>query len=474
MEQGAKDDYESNEIALLIERYQKMQHEERVEFFDVAEFEYIIDHYTDRGHHSQAVKAVESGVMQHPQAISLKVRQARILLTQGKVEEAKEMLEMVAGIESSNPEILLMLGTCYNFLGDSPKATYYFEEAERFSYEEKDEVLYSIGVAFIQNSEYSRAIPFFEKAHQENPENENVIYDLAFSYDKVGESYKCIQFYNKYLDLDPFSEFVWYNLGIAYNRVNDFDRAVEAYDFALALDDNYASALFNKANSLANAEKLDEAIATYEEYLKIDGDSDETYCYIAECYFHQRKFKESFDYYKKALQLNAYNADAWYGASVVLLVEDKVPESLVFLKKAIKLEEDNADFWLTFGKVNSTLNYYEEAEQAFQKALELDVDNSDNWLSFADFYYEYEQLGMSIDTLMKAKKQGVVSATLNYRLTAYLLENGDEHLAMHYLEQALSEDFSQYHDLFDFCPKALESDHVNRLIDKYKTINHYH
>ncbi|GET29529.1 tetratricopeptide repeat protein [Prolixibacter sp. SD074] len=474
MEQGAKDDYESNEIALVIERYQKMQHEERVEFFDVAEFEYIIDHYTDRGHHYQAVKAVERGVMQHPQAISLKVRQARILLTQGNVDEAKEMLEMVAGIESSDPEILLMLGTCYNFLGDSPKATYYFEEAERFSYEEKDEVLYSIGVAFIQNSEYSRAIPFLEKAHQENLENENVIYDLAFSYDKVGESYKCIQFYNKYLDLDPFSEFVWYNLGIAYNRVNDFDRAVEAYDFALALDDNYASALFNKANSLANAEKLGEAIATYGEYLKIDGDSDETYCYIAECYFHQRKFKKSFDYYKKALQLNGYNADAWYGASVVLLVEDKVPESLAFLKKAIKLEDDNADFWLTFGKVNSTLNYYEEAEQAFQKALELDADNSDNWLSFADFYYEYEQLGMSIDILMKAKKQGVVSATLNYRLTAYLLENGDEYLAMHYLEQALSEDFSQYHDLFDFCPKALESGPVNRLIDKYKMINHYH
>ena len=474
MEQGAKDDYESNEIALLIERYQKMQHEERVEFFDVAEFEYIIDHYADRGHHSHAVKAVEAGLMQHPQALSLKVRQARILLTQGKVEDAKEMLEMVAGIESSNPEILLMLGTCYNFLGEGHKATFYFEEAEKTAYEEKDEVLYSIGVALIQNSEYSRAIPFFERAHEENPENENVIYDLAFSYDKVGESYKCIQFYNKYLDLDPFSEFVWYNLGIAYNRVNDFDRAVEAYDFALALDDNYASALFNKANSLANADRLDEAIANYEEYLKIDGDSDETYCYIAECYFHQRKFKESFEHYKKALQLNTYNADAWYGASVVLLVEDKIPESLVFLKKALKLEDDNPDFWLTFGKVNSTLNYYEEAEEAFQKALELDENNPDNWLSFADFYYEYEQLAMAIDTLLKAKQKSNGSATLNYRLTAYLLENGDERLAMHYLEEALSEDFSQYHDLFDFCPKALESEPVNQLIDKYKTINHYH
>ena len=66
---------------------------------------------------------------------------------------------------------------------------------------------------------------------------------------------------------------------------------------------------------------------------------------------------------------------------------------------------------------------------------------------------------MAIDTLLKAKQKSNGSATLNYRLTAYLLENGDERLAMHYLEEALSEDFSQYHDLFDFCPKALESEH---------------
>jgi len=467
MWEGARENSESKEFAGVVKRYKKMLSDEQMGFFDVADFEYIVDHYVDKNQLTNALQACEIAVSQHPHSIVVKIKKAQVLLGQLKTEKALELLKMLAEIESTNPEVLLMLGNCYSLQGLENKAYDFYQRAEKYSFDDRDELLYNIGVGYVQNGDYPRAVIFLEKAYHENPKNDSVVYDLAFSYDKLGNDEKSVLYYNEYLDLDPFSESAWYNLGIIYTRREEYDKAIEAYDFALAIDENYSSALFNKANTLSTSEKYKEALTCYLDYLRFDKNSSDAHVYIAECYFQLEEYTKSYDYYKQAIQLDSKNADGWYGAGIVLMVEENITESLVFLKKAIKLDDTCADFWNAFGKVNAALDQYEEALIAFSKSVEIEVTNADFWIGFADFYYHYNQIDLAIQTLLQAEKSVDENAPLLYKLSGYLTENGNSQLAKIYLEKALILNFSMHPDLFLDFPGLQSKRWITKMIGRF-------
>ena len=471
MWEGARENSESKEFAGVVKRYKKMLSDEQMGFFDVSDFEYIADHYIDKNQLTNALQVCEIAVSQHPHSMVVKIKKAQVLLGQLKTEKALDLLKMLAEVESTNPEVLLMLGNCYSLQGNEVKAYNYFRKADKYSYDDRDEMLYNIGVGYVQNTDYVRAVFFLEKAYRENPKNESVLYDLAFSYDKLGNDDKSILYYNEYLDIDPFAESAWYNLGIIYTRREEYDKAIEAYDFALAIDENYSSALFNKANTLSTSEKYIEALSCYLEYLRFDKNSSDAHVYIAECYFQLEEYSKSYHYYKQAIKLDPKNADGWYGAGIVLMVEENLAESLVFFKKAIKLDDSCADFWNAFGKVNAALDHYEEAQIAFKKSVDIEDTNADFWIAFADFYYNYNLIDLAIQTMFEAEKSIPENAPMLYKLSGYLTENGDLQLAKIYLEKALTLNYSIHTDFFLDFPGLKSSRWIKKMIGQFAMNN---
>lgn len=471
MWEGARENSESKEFSGIVKRYKKMLSDEQMGFFDVSDFEYIVDHYIDKNQLTNALQACDIAVSQHPYSLIVKIKKAQVLLGQLKVEKALDLLNMLANIENTNPEVLLMLGNCYNIQGDQNKAYDFYRKAEKFSYDERDELLYNIGAGYIQSGDYRRAIHFLEKAYIENHSNDSVLYDLAFCYDKEGDDDKSILFYNKYLDFDPFAESAWYNLGIIYTRREEYELAIEAYDFALAIDENYASALFNKANTLSTAERYNEALTCYLEYLRFDKSSSDAHVYIAECYFQLEDYSKSYHYYKQAIHFDAKNADGWYGAGIVLMIEESLSESLVFLKKAIKLDDSCSDYWNAFGKVNAALKHHDEAYKAFKKSVEIESTNAEFWIAFADYYYHYNKIDLAVKTLLTAEKSVEENALLLYKLSGYLVESKDEPLAKIYMEKALTLDFLMHIDFFVDFPKLESKKWIKTMIGQISMNN---
>ena len=468
MWEGARENSESKEFAGILKRYKKMLSDEQMGFFDVSDFEHIVDHYIDKSQLTNALQACEIAISQHPYSLMVKIKKAQVLIGQLKTDKALQLLQMLGEIENTNPEVLLMLGNCYSLQGEENKAYDYYRKAERFSFEDRDDLLYNIGAGYVQIADYRRATYFLEKAYQENPKNDSVLYDLAFCYDKLGDDGKSIQFYNEYLDIDPFAESAWYNLGIIFTRLEEYDKAIEAYDFALAIDENYASALFNKANTLSTIERYDEALIYYFDYLRFDKNSSDARVYIAECYFQLEEYTKSYNYYKQAIQLDPNNADGWYGAGIVLMIEENLSESLVFLKKALKLDDSCADFWNAFGKVNAALDNYEDALIAFRKSVEIEDTNSDFWIAFADFFYHYDQLDLSIQTLFQAEKTIFDNGLMLYKLSGYLAENGNLHLAKTYLRKALTLNYPMHTEMFLDFPGLQSKRWILKMIDEFQ------
>jgi len=67
-------------------------------FFDVVEFESIIDYYIESNNSPKAFEAATLAIQQHPNSVSIQVRKARVLLDKGRAVEALREFEIVGDV----------------------------------------------------------------------------------------------------------------------------------------------------------------------------------------------------------------------------------------------------------------------------------------------------------------------------------------------------------------------------------------
>ncbi|MCE1198323.1 MAG: tetratricopeptide repeat protein [Marinilabiliales bacterium] len=469
MWEESRENFDNKESAGVFKRYKKMLREKRTEFFDVSDFELIADQYIDNNQYSNALQACEIALRQPPTSILVKIKKAQILLSQLRLDQALSLLKELEEIENANSDVLMMLGTCYNIKGNQRLAKDYFKKAESYAFEEKDELLYNIGIAFIQTSSYEEALIYLRKALEENPEHEPVLYDLAFCFEKVGEDQLAIEYYNKYLDKDPFSESAWYNLGIIFNRQEEYDKAIDAYDFALAIDPGYAAAIFNKANALSALEQFEEAIVAYLEYAALDPDSVEAHLYLADSYFQLEDFENAALCYDKTVRMDPTNQDGWFGAGLVLLINGKYREAVKVFKRALEFHAEFAECRNALAKAYAALEEDAKADREFRKTLELDVDIPEYWLSYSDFLFQHDKLDESVMVLEESADTDAFCPSIQYRLAGLYLTMGNEEMARENLQQALAADFESQEEFFSYFTEFRMVKWINEMIVDYGT-----
>ena len=79
----------------LVNRFEKMINAEMQFFFDVNEFEAVIDYYIDFQDFDKSKIAVESALLQHPSCSSFNIRSAKLLAQSGSYYEALEELNQI-------------------------------------------------------------------------------------------------------------------------------------------------------------------------------------------------------------------------------------------------------------------------------------------------------------------------------------------------------------------------------------------
>lgn len=456
----------------VLNRFRKALASGRKSYFDVSEFESIVELLLDEGDINTSEIAALQGIQIHPEAVPLQLKYAQVLLSKGKYQKAMKYLNLAEHIELNNPDIHLMKGSTWLLMGNEKEAGKSFEKAIRYAGPEKDDILYHIGASYVQTGEIEKAVVYFEQSLEINPENELALYDLGFFSDQEGKYQKSIEYYNRYLDIDPFNFSIWFNLGISYNKAGEFEKAVEAYEYALALNEDFDQSLFNIANAYANGGKYQLAVKKYREYLKRDPDNDDAYCYIGECYLNLDNHAKALLNYNKAIELNPKNDTALFGIGLVMWVEKNWDKSIEYIKKAIALDKVNTEYWLTLAKVFGDAKHVEEAEKVLAQAAELEADNSDVWLTWVEVFLKWDELDNAVRILETGIQQND-DPLLKYRMTGLLLQSKHEKKAFEMLQKAMEQDFSQVNYLFEIYPKALKNKKLRRLLDDFRDANDY-
>ncbi len=456
------------EIREVVQRFEKMKRNNENYFFDVIEFETIIDFYIESNNPATAFEAASIASSQHPNSVSIQLRKARVLLEKGRAVEALRILKKLENIEPGNHEIYIVKGTALGILGDVNGAKKMFDVALTKDSDDIENILFAITSVLQNLNYYEQLIPYLRRLLELEPEFYAHIYDLAYAYEKLHEYENSIKHYTTYLEDEPFSDSAWYNLGIIYNKTDQPLKALEAYDYALAINNQNSFALFNKGNILSNLDRYTEAIPVYHEYLENEPDSFEAMTYLAECYEKTDNIVLARKYYNEAIDMAPEFADPWIGLGIIAMNSGEIEKSLIYFRKASRLDNENPEIIYLTGKALYARGDKKAALKSFRDALKLDAFYDEAWADLARIIIAEGLISRALPLAEKAHKITGDVPGMNYLLASLYVYTGNYHPAFDHLSAAIELEprlFEEYSDLF---PETLLDKKIKNLLKKTK------
>ncbi len=409
----------------LVQKYEEFIRQKKSFFFDVMEFEVIINYYLDNDEQSFAVDALSTAIAMHPYSTELQLLKAEQLTDNKEFDEASRILDYLEKVHSEKSDIMYLKGQIAFSKGDLVTAEECFSISVETCNEDKSELLYRISNLYFLEDELNTAIRYLLEAYRLNPTHFATLFDLGYGYEKVNDFEKSCYYYNKLLDLYPFTQNVWYNMGIVLTKQGKFDEAIEAYDYCIAIDPDYSSAHHNKANTLASIERYKEAAVVFQDLVEFEPENPRVYCSLGECYEKLEMYEQALEMYNKTITIEPAFAEAYYGIGIIMNERKQPNLALDFIKKAIALESEMYDFWLGLGKVYYELNRIDEALSAYREATTLNPDEPDAYLALAEIYlyqekfrdveYLFDELGQKFDGNASMKVLNAAALYLSHR-----------------------------------------------------------
>lgn len=457
----------SSETNELVGKFDEMIRQDKMYFFDVEEFEEIIDFYLERNIPKKARTAIDYAMRQHPSSSTFMLRKAQYYAGVNNSVKALDLLNRLEVLEPKNPDIFIAKGALFSKLKKYADAIRSYEIAAKYS-DEKDDIYTRIAFEYEELRNYDKAIDSLIKAIDFNPENQAVIYELAFCYEMAGREEESVEFFQKFLDKHPYSDIGWFNLGIGWSNLQLFEKAIDAYEFAIAITPEFSSAYFNMANALANIGKYHEAIKFYEETLELEDPDPLTYYYIGECHEKIFDYEKAYSNYKAALKLNPDMPDAWMGMGIINDKTGNEKAALKYMKKAVNLDRMNVDYWLYLADALYRYDLFSDAEAAYRQAAMHDPNHPDLWLDYSSVYADLEDYGKAIEVIMRGIEVQPQNHELYYRFAAYLALKGRHKEAYENFELALQLNPHDYEQMFEEYPELRGDIQFISLIDMYK------
>lgn len=455
------------DVTQAVQKFEKMKKNNENYFFDVIEFETIIDYYIESNNSSKAFEAATLATEQHPNSVSIQLRKARVLLDKGRAVEALRILKKLESIEPGNHEIYIAKGTAFGMLGDIQGAKKMFDFSLTLDSEETENILFSITSVLQNLNYYDYLIPYLSRLIELEPEFKAHLYDLAYAFEKTENFEKSIEYYIQYLEVEPFSDSAWYNLGIIYNKLEMSEKAMEAYDFALAINSQNTFALFNKGNILSNLERYADAIPVYHEYIENEPDSFEAMTYLADCYEKTGEVSLARKYYQEAIELAPEFADPWFGLGIVALNTGNTDDSLIFFRKAVRLDDENPEIWYLLGKAHIAKGEKKAAMRCFREALKIDAYYDEVWADLGKIIIREKLVKKALPYLIHAYKVTGDIPGINFLIASFYLHSGQAEKSYKHLAIALDLDDELFNEFEELFPVELMSRKIKKLLKDF-------
>ncbi|MEE0857629.1 MAG: tetratricopeptide repeat protein [Ruminococcus sp.] len=269
-------------------------------------------------------------------------------------EETKELDKRVEDTENSKPT-------------DELTAWDYFRKGNRAVFDEND---------------YDKAIEYYGKAIELNPEYAEAYTNRGNAYGLLNEYDKAIDDYSKAIELNPELAEAYNNRGTVYEDLKKYDKAREDYNKAIKLNPEYAEAYYNRGNAYACLKEYDKAIEDYSKAIELNPKYAKAYYNRGHAYVDLKEYDKAIEDYSKAIELNPENAKAYYSRGFAYSDLEEYDKAIDDFSKAMELNPEDAELYYFRAKAYEAIGETEKAKADKEmseklKAKQGDSDDSD-------------------------------------------------------------------------------------------------
>ena len=468
MNEGQQPYPDRNEQQDCVERYEAMLDRNDRYFFDVEEFEMIIDHYLEQNDLPKAKQVLEYAYQQHPGSLDLQFCEAHLLMNMGKLNKALSVLDTIGRMEPLNEEVHLHKAGIHSQLRNYRKAIEHYKRALELADEGHADILLDLAFEYENLEQFDHAIDCLKRALQMDPENEGALYELAYCYEQTDAHQAAVAFFREFTNEHPYAFVAWYNLGNSLARLDRLEESNQALDLCLAIEERFTSASFSKARNLLLLGDYAGAIETYQDTIEHDGPQAVTFSYIGECYEKMERYEQALIHYDQAIALDPNWVDAWIGRGVVKDLQGRSREAVKDLEVAVKLTPELGDAWYFLATALARCEQYKEALAAFQELNRLEPESLDGWLDHSDLLLTLKGANAAVSKMREAEVVHTLNSRFRYRMASYLLKAGHMQQGLLTLEEALMTDHLGHEQFLAHFPQAAEMPQVIHLLELYR------
>ena len=199
--------------------------------------------------------------------------------------------------------------------------------------------LYSQGLGILSRDDYARAVTFFEKAVDIDPNYAEAWYQAGFCYGMLGRHNEALKASRQAARLRPNWTETFVNIGASSYALGQYKEAAEAYRTATKLDETNPESQYALGLSLGKLNRTDEEILAYKRAVAVKPDHAHSIEKLGLAYFKQKRYAEAIQSFE---QLKTYKPDAktynYLGESYLEI--GKPEESLTAFNNAVSYNPD--------------------------------------------------------------------------------------------------------------------------------------
>ncbi len=438
------------ELQQLAEQYETAREEKKPLYMDADDLADLADWYSVRRKYDKAIEVADYGLKLHPDNTSLLIEKAYIYIDDGKKNIARDIIENMNDIYSSESKIIRA-----HFLLDEEKV----DEAEELlkTIEDKEDLINMIDVAYmyIEMGYPEKALKWIEPGRDKYTDDEAYMAVMADCYFSKGMFPEAEKLYNRLIDINPYSAPCWVGLAKCYFDQDIFDKAIEACDYALVSDDEFTDAYILKGHCFQQLRNDKEAVANYEKAKDLNGVSpDFVFTYMGYVKLNQNEWKEALDNFEKAILYNEENnelsalPDLYLSAALCFSKIGKRRKAHQYCKKALALQPDQADGYIIEGRIYLEEEKPQKAYDSWNKALKIS-QHPDTWHEIGIHSLEMGALEFAKYALEKVSQLDPDYEGVNERLTILYMMLHDK------------ENFEKYNQK---CPQPFKIEELESLL----------
>lgn len=460
--------FDSGDINQLIEKFEEMTAVGAQYYFDVEEFEELIDFYLVESKLEIVQQLVELGKGQHPDSISIQLKEAESLVYNEKAVEALKIVESVSLFEDSNPEHYFSKASIYSMADQKHKAIETLQYLITISDDEdRMDAQMALAKEYQEIGDYHESLKVYNEILRFDKKNEDALMELTLSCELSLQYDLAIKQLDAFINDNPYSHFAWFLLGNMYMTMDNYPEAIKAYDYATIINEDFSEAFFNLGNAHMKIEQFEKAIDAYKSSIHPDFVDPITYNFIGHCYIVLEKNEDAITYFQKAIDHSPEYADGWLGFAVAYSNLDNSKEGLLYIAKALKINPDNMYYHYFHADLLVNIGEYQAAEDIYKRVYESDMENSGIFSDYADTLILNGKGQVAIDILMNGISKYPEESNMYFKYAAILIQQEKIMDAESILYIALEMDPPYKAQFLTICPEAINHPAILDLLENY-------